>query len=367
MNKKYIIISFLLMLFGILNTCLCLAENLIIEADKQNFDAKDNLTHFEGNVKATSNDITVKGPKAVMKINSNNKPEYALFLDNPVATKVTPTSKSKLKANIMRLSLIDNIVKAEGNAFSEISGKVSPSISMKSDSQEFNISTNTIFAKGNVEIIYKDLKTKSNEAIILVNKAGKPQRVNLIGSARLVQGNNVVDADSFIYNPVTEEISAHGNAHSQTVLDDLTQVSVWSDVQEYDKNTKTLMSSGNVKIAYKEYLAFGPKATLFKESNSSKPNKIIFLGRSRIRENSREVEANKIIITLNPKDFNAEGNVKTKFTQVQSYKKETKNKKHNNKSNKIKNRKKSLEEQEFRKKYPVIEKPVEYEQTNIFN
>jgi len=367
MNKKYIIIGMFLTLFVAFSATFCLADNIVIEANKQNYNAKDNMTHFEGDVKVTSKDITVTGPKAVMKINANNKPEYALFVNNPIAKKITPTSKSQIKANIMRLSLIDNIVKAEGNVFSEVTETSSPVMTMKSDTQEYDISSNTIIAKGNVEINYKELKTKSNEAMILVDKAGKPQQVRLMGSAKVIQDKSIVDADSFIYNPANNEVIAHGNTYSQTILDDLTQVFVWSDIQAYDQNTETLMTSGNVKIAYKEYLAFGPKATLFKEGTSTKPNKIIFLGRSRIRENSREVEANKIQITLNPKDFTAEGNVKTKFTQIQSYKKGPKDKKTNKKLKQEQNKKKAIEEQEFRKKYPVIEKPVDYDPQNIFN
>jgi len=368
MNKQNLIVGLIFALYIIWGSNFCFAENVVIEADKQNYSTKDNMTHFDGNVKVTSKDVTVRGPKAVMKINSNNKPDYALFLNNPVATKVSPTSKSQIKANIMRLSLIDNIVKAEGNVISEVIDSSSSVMTMKSDMQEYDISNNIIIAKGNVEINNKDLKTKSREARILVDKTGKPQEVKLIGGARVIQDKNVADADIFIYNPITDEAIAQGHTRSQTILDDLTQVFVWSDIQEYNKNTGTLMTSGNVKIAYKEYLAFGPKATMIKENSTTKPNKIVFLGRSRIIENTREVEANRIVITLNPKDFTAEGNVKTKFTQIQSNKKKTNNKKVNKKTNQQDvNKKKALEEQEFRKKYPVIEKPEEYDAQSIFN
>jgi len=363
MNKKNVIIGSLLVLYTILGAHFCLADNVVIEADKQSYNEKENMTHFEGNVKVSSKDITIKGPKALMKINSGNKPEYAVFYNNPVATKVTATSRSQIKANIMRLSLLDNLVKAEGNADMEISEDKATAISMKSNTQDFDMVNNVIIARGNVEIKYKDLNTRSSEARISVDKSGKPQKVELQGSARLVQGKNIVNADNFIYNPVTDEIIANGNTHSVTLLDDLTQVAVWANIQEYNKANGSLMTSGNVKIDYKGYVAFGPKATLIKDSRSPKPNRIVFLGRSRIREGTREVEANRIEITLNPKNFSAEGNVKTKFTQIQSYKSKPKDKRKKVNPDQDK-RKKSLEEQEFRKKYPVIEKPVEDEPLN---
>lgn len=367
--KKNIILSTLIILSTAFSIHNCFADNIIIEANKQNFNTKDNMTHFEGNVKVISNDLTVKGPKAVMKIGTTNKPEYAVFYNNPVATKVTETSKGMLKANIMKLSLLDNIVKAEGNAQSFITESTSPTIYMKSDTQELDMSSNIITAKGNVEIKYNDLNTKSATAKIYVNKSGKPQEVHLLGSAKVIQGKNIIDADNFVYNPVNEEITASGNTHTVSLLDDLTQVFIWSNNQQYHKSTGALMASGNVKIEYKEYIAFGPKATFVKEGNSSKPNKIIFLGRSKIREGTREVEANKIEITLNPKDFIAEGNVKTKFTQIQSYKKTPKDKKTKAKTKTSKDieKEKAIKDQEFREKFPVIEKPVETEQTHIFN
>jgi lipopolysaccharide export system protein LptA len=365
--KKNILIKIFVFLAVILSIHVCFADNIVIEADKQNFNTKDNMTHFEGNVKAVSNNITVQGPKAVMKIGAENKPEYALFVNNPVATRVTATSKGKLKANIMKLSLLENIVKAEGNAQSFITEGNSPAISMKSDTQELDIATNTITAKGNVVIDYNDLNTKSNEAKIYVDKTGKPREVHLIGAAKVVQGKSIIDADDVIYNPITEEVTATGNTHTVSVMDDLTQIYVWSNVQQYHKSTGSLLASGNVKIAYKEYVAFGPKATFIKEGSSTKPNKVIFLGRSKIREGNREVEANKIEITLNPKDFIAEGNVKTKFTQVQAYKKTTKEKQVNKKAKKDPKKDKAIEEQKFREKFPVIERPVETEPINIFN
>ena len=129
-----------------------------------------------------------------------------------------------------------------------------------------------------------------------------------------------------LYNPVTNEMVAYGNVNSRTILDDGTPVDIQSEFQQYDKTTQTLITSGHVKINYKEYIATGPKAIFVpdaaaaKKSNSSKPNKIIFTGRAKIIEGERHVEADKIEITVNPKNFTAEGNVKTRFTQVKGLK-----------------------------------------------
>ena len=49
-----------------------------------------------------------------------------------------------------------------------------------------------------------------------------------------------------------------------------------------------------------------------------KPNKIIFSGRSKITEGDKSIEADSIVITVNPKNFTAEGNVKTQINNIES-------------------------------------------------
>lgn len=71
------------------------------------------------------------------------------------------------------------------------------------------------------------------------------------------------------------------------------------------------MASGNVKIIYENYIATGPKATFTLKDGSV--DQIILTGRSTIIEDERKITADRIIITTNPKHFDAVGNVKTQF------------------------------------------------------
>jgi len=319
MEKRYFLAAIIaIFCLKVLLHSAAYAENILIEADKQNYNAATNIVTFEGNVKASVNNVTVKSPRASLKSGKDGKPEMAEFLQGAEAVKDDKTSKSKLKANIIRYSLLDNHISAEGNSNSLILENQKPVITIKADSQDFDVVNNLITAQGNVAINYKDIQTASSQAKININKAGQPEKVNISGSAKLVQGKNIITAANFIYDPVSESLIASGNTHSETVLDDSSKVLVWSENQYYDKKSNTLTTSGNVKINYKDYIASGPKASFIPDEKTLKPNKIVFTGRSKIKESLKQLEADKIEIIINPKSFNAEGNVKTRFIQIKN-------------------------------------------------
>ncbi|MEI8389898.1 MAG: LptA/OstA family protein [bacterium] len=325
--KKQIIIKTLI-ITGIISLLtvpvLSYAENINIQADKQTFDGK--TTNFEGKVSVDYQNINVKSPKVVVKSDANGKTETATFLNGAHAVKTDGSTQSEIKANIINLSLLKNRIKAEGNAESAVFENKKPIVHISAATQEFDIAKNIIVATDNVKIDYQEIKTKSNKARISIDADGNLKKVELIGKAIVNQDKSVINADDVLYNAVTNEMVAYGNVNSTTILDDGTPVDIVSEFQQYDKGTQTLITSGHVKINYKGYVAVGPKAIFIpdansaKTGNSGKPNKIVFIGRSKIIEGERHVEADKIEITVNPKNFTAEGNVKTRFTQVQSIK-----------------------------------------------
>ena len=318
MRKRIFLTLISVITLSFLYQCITYADNVIIQANKQVYDEKTKQVTIEGNVKVSTQDITVRSPKAFVQTGPDGKPATAMFIDGAHAIKNDGITQSDVKSNIMKVSLIKNSVSAQGNVITNIIKNKQLVATIKSNEQNFDSNTNIVIATGNVNITYKDVKTKSDEARILIDKpSGQLRQVNLLGSANVVQNKSVIDAAVFIFNPVSNELIAQGKAHSKSTLDDGTPVDIWSDYQHYDKPSSTLITSGKVKLIYKDYISTGPKATFLPENNGTKPNKIIFLGRSRIVEGTRNVEANKIVITLNPKNFVAVGNVKTKFVQEQ--------------------------------------------------
>ena len=111
-----------------------------------------------------------------------------------------------------------------------------------------------------------------------------------------------------------------GSAHSDVEMDG-TRINVWSDRQEYYKVSNIIQASGKVRVKYKDYDARGPKATVYPDKKTNKPNEVVFIGRSVITEQMRSIEADRIKMFINPKNFFAEGNVKTVIRNIQQNKK----------------------------------------------
>lgn len=301
------------------------AENILIQADKQTFDGEK--TTFSGDVRVDYEDISIKSPRAIVRNDNEGKPDGATFVDGAYAVKESEYSRSEVKANIINLSLLKNRIRAEGNAESSVFENKEPLVHIKAGSQIFDIKKNVIVASDGVKINYKEILTNSDRARITINEAGNLNKVELLDNVRIDQENSIIRANQVFYNPTTDEMVASGNASSETKMEDGTYVVIYADYQQYDNASKTLITSGNVKIKYKDYIASGPKATFIPEKGANVPNRIVFLGRSKIQEGQKFVEADRIELTLDPKNFTAEGNVKTRFTQVDSYKNASKNKK----------------------------------------
>lgn len=308
--KKIVVIALLLIALP------AFASNIIIESDKQTYDAKTNVTVFDKNVKVQMDDITVKSPKAIVKMTADNKIDKATFVNGAYAIKDNKITQHEIKANIINLSLLNKKMKARGNTQSVFNENRKPIATVNADFQEFDIKTNLMKAKGSVVINYSDLKTFSDEANLKLNKGGAVEKVKLIGHGRLEQDGRIVKANTFIYNPSTNEIVAIGNTHSFAKTEEGDTITISANYQQFDRVANTLMTSGNVRITYKDYIAIGPKATFLPHPETKKPNKIVFYGRSKIQENDRIIEADKIVLTLKPKNFSAEGNVRTSFKNV---------------------------------------------------
>lgn len=316
--KFLLLISMVIMAAGI-----ALAADLSIESDKQTFKMEENKAKFEGNVKVKMDDIKATAPRAEVFIDPKSKQlTDAVMYDQPYVVQVKSDKKNEIKANILKMSLLNKKIKAEGNTQTTVTetNAQKPTVIITADVQEYDTNTKTLTANGNVIIYYKDVETYSNSAVANLNKNGDLQKITLTGNGRLKQKDSVITADKFIYDAVEEVAYGLGSAHSDVDMDG-TRINVWSDRQEYYKATNIIQASGKVHVVYKDYDAKGPKATVYPDPKTNKPNEIVFLGRSTITEQMRSIEADRIKMYINPKNFFAEGNVKTVIRNVQNNKK----------------------------------------------
>ncbi len=304
------------------------AADLTIEADKQKFVDNKNKAYLEGNVKVQLDDITIKSPRAEGNVDPKSKKlTDANFFDKAYVYQIKNDKKNEVKANIIKLSLLNKIVTAEGNTQTIVTekNKLEPLVIITADSQEYNTATKTMRALGNVIVNYQKSVSYSQEGIAKMDKKGEVEELQLIGNAKIKQEKNNFTADRYVYKVTSGDAVATGNVYSEMhgaesdesgAKKDDTPIIVRSEFQQYNKNANTLVASKNVRVTYKDYYAVGPKASVFPDPKTKKLNKVVFQGRSKITEQGRTIEADSIIMTIEPKDFTAEGNVKTFIPNV---------------------------------------------------
>ncbi len=294
------------------------ASDLVIESKNQSFAESENKIKFEGDVKVSVDDLRVVGDKADVNMTKDQQLDTATFYDKPYAYEVKKNKKREVKANILKVSLITKVIKAEGDTQSIVFDGKNPIVVINADSQEYDTKTGVMDADGAVTIKYKDIETYSNHASIKTDKNGDLKNITLTGNARVKEQNNESFADKFVYDPATEILVASGNTTSKATMESGDKLVLKSAYQEYNKKKNTYNASGNVHVWYQDYYAVGPKITFYPDKTTGKPNEIYFTGRSSITQGVRTIYADKIRMTIEPKDFQAVGNTRTVIKNIGS-------------------------------------------------
>lgn len=342
------------------------ARRVHISSQHQTYDGRQSKIGFQGKVYVTYQDIRIEAPDASVDTDPKGNPKVAHFFNRPIARRHAPSGKvDRLIADTLHLYLDANAVRAEGRADSYVTSVASDPFHIRSDVQQFDNNSKTVAALGRVHVTYKDTQAYSPRALLQVNQAGKAERVVFLDGARLEKpdtnikggkitilvdsGNLVAEQDvlthALVKNnpglPFDAEAPAVSGHHSASptrlaaapapprpakkpALPPLettpptrgatanhTWVIIKADYQQYDKASETMLASGNVHVTYQDYIATGPKAT-FKMKNGQL-DRITLSGRGNIIDRERSVTADRIVITINPKHFDAEGNVKSAF------------------------------------------------------
>ena len=309
MKKKILITIFCIMFFELFAFA---KNNIVIEAKKQEVKPEQNKGFFNGDVKVKVGDIVVKSDRAELNLDpKTKKPSLAVFYDNPYAFQNKDNKKHEIKARIMKVSLIKKSVLAEGNTQSIMLVDREPVITINADSQEYDTNTKLMQAKGKVIVHYNNVETFSEYASAYLDKEGTVKDLKLIDNVVIKEGANVLKGNKFEYVSGREEYYLTGNTSSDLTFEDGTRLFVKSRFQQYNRLTNNVIAGGDVKVKFKDYVAKGPKAQLFVDPKTQKPKEVIFTGRSKISQNGSTVEADRIRMTMEPKQFFADGNVKT--------------------------------------------------------
>ena len=97
------------------------AADLVIESKTQSYSETDNKIKFDGDVKVTIDEMKVVGDSADVAVTDKQELDTATFYDKPYAFEVNLNKKREVKANILQVSLINKVVRAEGDTQSIIS------------------------------------------------------------------------------------------------------------------------------------------------------------------------------------------------------------------------------------------------------
>ncbi len=288
-----------------------------IESQKQEIQLDKNKGYFTGDVKVKVGDVVVQSPRADLDIEpTTKKPSLATFFDKPYAQQIKDNKKHEVKADIIKVSLINKIITAQGNAQTNVLQDKKPLIIITADTQEYDTNTNLMTAIGNVVINYEDMTATSDKAYALLDKAGDVKNLKLSQKATIKQDKSIIKGDNIQYSKLRQDIIVSGNTLSDVTFENGDRVIINARNQQYNRKDNTMMATGAVHIKYTDYVADGPKAIMFINSQTNKPQKIVFLGRSKIVEKGvNSVEADKITMIMEPKSFEAEGKVKSNIEQ----------------------------------------------------
>ena len=301
----------------ILISCMSFCFAITIESKKQEMRPDENKGYFTGNVKVQVGDVVVTSPRADLDLEpETKKPSLATFFDKPYAIQVKDNKKHEVKADIIKVSLIKKVVTAQGNAQTNVLEDKKPTVIITSDIQEYDTNTNLMTATGSVVVNYEDVIATSDKAYAQMDKQGGVHNLKLSSRATVKQDKSIIKGDNISYSKQRQDITASGNTHSDVTFENGDRVIVNARTQQYNMSANTIMAAGAVHVEYSDYVADGPKAIMHIDPKTNKPQKIIFLGRSKIVEKGvNSVEADKITMIMNPRKFEAIGNVKTNIEQ----------------------------------------------------
>lgn len=313
---KKIILTALIMLFGF--GTVAMATDLIIDSKTQSYNEKENKIKFDGDVRVKLDDLHVESDTADISVTKNNKLDTATFHNKPYAYQVQNNKKREVKANILKVSLITKVVRAEGDAQSIYTDGKNPIVMITADTQEYDLKTNAMTATGGVIIKYKDVQTFSDKAVIKTTKKGDIKKLDLYGNAKIQEKVSNAEADHFSYDASSEELYAEGNSKTHTEMEDGKSLTIRARYQQYSKRQNIFNAGGNVQVWYDNYYAKGPKMSVFPDKTTNKFNEVYFNGRSFLNEGDKTIYADKIRMMLKPKDFKAEGNTRTVIRNIKS-------------------------------------------------
>lgn len=309
-----------------------------ITADEQEF--ADDHVLAKGKVRVTYGDTIIDGPIAKLFRDETGAANRAVFTGNPRLVQ----GKNKINAAKLTFELKTSSIIADGNAHSEVytdedtgsqNDKAAGGSKIITDSQrqDYDRESGRFEAHGNVRVNTGDVRVTAKHMKIVYGTNRKPEAAVFTGDAIAYQNKNVTQADNITYFMTTQRMQATGHVRSRVIEEksdagddgssgkiassqkDANQpILIYSDAQDYNKQTNRMDAVGNVKIYYQDSIGKGPKVALIKDANG-KPERMIFTGRSQVNQPGRKWIGDKITLMIETRKVLAEGNTRAVIVQ----------------------------------------------------
>jgi lipopolysaccharide export system protein LptA len=293
-------------------------NDILINAEEQTYDVAKSLTTFRRNVVVTTKSGVIRAPYGEVTLDANNSPKKAFFKGGVTLVRTS----DRLNAPTMTFDFGTEEFSADGGVQTQVESPSQGTINITSTRQQFSQTRKQMLATGNVRVLMKDSTATSNQTLLQLGADDSVEKVLFLGNAHVVQSKTDVRGNSITLLPKQDLFIAEGQVASLLSSEgNSTPVLLRSHFQQLDKKANLMVASGHVDLDYENYRAKGPKATFYLApaggSGSLTVKRALFTGRSTITEKARQVTADVIEITNEPRHFDARGNVKTKLISEQ--------------------------------------------------
>lgn len=211
-------------------------------------------------------------------------------------------------------------------------------IDITANEQEF--SGESVIARGNVRVVYKDSVILAPQATLFRDAGGNPNKAIFTGHPRLTQGTNRIDAEMLTFEIAAQKIIASGRAHSEVesssdesegtaglgsesgakakdgkpAAQKVERIITDSDKQEYDQATGRFEAIGHVNVKHGDINVKADKLQLVYGADN-KPETAVFTGNVTATQNKNSTAADNITYSLTTRRLQATGNVRSKVIQ----------------------------------------------------
>ena len=185
-----------------------------------------------------------------------------------------------------------------------------------------------------------DLFVKADNLVMYYGADGNPETAMFKGNVTVLQYPNETYSDNVTYGLNTNRLQANGHVKSKVIqnpnndakknnddeetvaqkTDEKKQGSsdivVTSDAQDYSSTNGRITAIGNVKLSSDETSGSGPKMVMMRNEETGKTDRIIFYGRSQVKQSGKSWIADHIEMDMSSKKVIASGNTKAVILQT---------------------------------------------------